>query len=295
MTFSIIIPVFNKELYIERCLQSVLDQSIDDFELIVVDDGSTDTSVDKITTFIDPRIRLIHKENGGASSARNVGIANSRGEWITFLDADDVMYPNALAVYHNLINKYPEVDVVAASVDQTNKSYPKQEIDYVVSDYDYSNAISYAKSGFSLICTDCICVKKSLLDKTGGFNECYTHGEDMDLWKRLSLETDIAKSDIPVALYDKDTVNNSSSVALVDQKWAPIVKLERPRSYFKTNSARLLQGAKVFYYTIPSAFKSADKHKLKILLRYLDWTTMFFFYVFYYRVIRRKNEQTRTV
>lgn len=286
MKFSVIIPVYNKELFIKRSLQSVLEQTYNDFEIIVVDDGSSDNSASVIKDFDDSRIFYIYKENGGVSSARNLGIANSTGEWVVFLDADDILYPNALQTYFHLIHKYPGLNVVAASADQSNKNYPKQEFDYIVRDYDYSNAVSYAKSGFSLIHTDSICIKKTLIDKVGGFNENYTHGEDMDLWKRLSDESHIAKSEIPVAFYDQDVAGNSSSVAESNRKYAPIAILEHPRSYFKKFSAKLLQGERVFFYTIPSVFKSWDKYKLKMLFKYFDWVVVFSLYVFYYRIIK---------
>ena len=87
--FSIIIPLYNKAKYIENTIQSVLKQTFKNFEVIVVDDGSTDDGPEKVGLISDCRIRLIRKENGGVSSARNRGIAEARGENIAFLDADD--------------------------------------------------------------------------------------------------------------------------------------------------------------------------------------------------------------
>ena len=92
---SVIIPLYNKEPIIERSLQSVLSQDYDDFEVVVVNDGSTDRSADIVRSINDPRIRLIEQENGGPSKARNTGTKNARGEWILFLDADDELLPGA--------------------------------------------------------------------------------------------------------------------------------------------------------------------------------------------------------
>ena len=88
---SIIIPIYNAEKYIAKCIDSVLSQSYNDFELILVDDGSTDSSLEicKQYALKDTRIKLLKKQNGGVSSARNYGIKNSKGEWITFIDSDD--------------------------------------------------------------------------------------------------------------------------------------------------------------------------------------------------------------
>lgn len=285
--FSIVIPVFNKEPYIKECLKSVLSQRNDDYEIIVVDDGSTDNSANIIKNLNSEKIRYIYKKNGGVSSARNLGIREANGEWITFIDADDIMYPIALEVYNSLIHKYPEAKVVVASVDQNRKKYPSMNYDYIVKDYPYSDAINYAKNGFSLICSDCICIRRDLLDKTNGFNEKFSHGEDMDLWYRLSLETSFAKSEIPVALYNIGTINNSSTTVESKRRYAPIAVLERPRSCFPNYSLKLLQGGKVFFNTIPLLLKNGNKKAFKLLFKYIDWTILFSLYMFYFRIIKK--------
>ena len=92
--FSVIIPLYNKEKSVSSTLQSVLNQTFKKFEVIVVDDGSTDGSYDVVKQFKDERIRLIQKENGGVSSARNRGIQETKYDHVAFLDADDVWEPN---------------------------------------------------------------------------------------------------------------------------------------------------------------------------------------------------------
>ena len=95
---SIIIPVYNAEEYLDRCLESVLEQSFTSFEVILVDDGSTDSSpliCDRYSA-TDPRFRTVHKENGGVSSARNAGMDLAKGEYLMFLDSDDALLPDAL-------------------------------------------------------------------------------------------------------------------------------------------------------------------------------------------------------
>ena len=100
---SIVIPVYNVERCLEDCVSSVLRQSFPEFELILVDDGSTDRCGEICDTFSDPRIRVIHKENGGPSDARNVGTAASRGEYIAWVDSDDVIHPDYLKILYGLI------------------------------------------------------------------------------------------------------------------------------------------------------------------------------------------------
>ena len=111
---SVIIPLYNKEPIIERSLQSVLSQDYDDFEVVVVNDGSTDRSADIVRSINDPRIRLIEQENGGPSKARNTGTKNARGEWILFLDADDELLPGALNYFSQRTTTVSDADMFRA-------------------------------------------------------------------------------------------------------------------------------------------------------------------------------------
>lgn len=104
---SIIVPLYNKQEAIERCIQSVIQQTYQNWELILIDDGSTDSSAIKVKHFLkDSRIRYIYKKNGGVSSARNKGIDLAEGEWSIYLDADDYFMPNALYILLHTANKY---------------------------------------------------------------------------------------------------------------------------------------------------------------------------------------------
>ena len=107
MTYiSVVIPLYNKEEYVKKTLDSVLNQTYDDYEIIIVDDGSTDNGVNIISNeFNSEKIKIIKKGNGGPSSARNRGVHESKGEWIVFLDADDIFLPYALEHFVNLIRK----------------------------------------------------------------------------------------------------------------------------------------------------------------------------------------------
>lgn len=105
---SVIVPVYRVEAYLDRCVQSILDQTYTDFELILVDDGSPDNCGAMCDTWAqkDSRIQVIHKENGGLSDARNVGFEASTGEWITFIDSDDYVHSNMLEALYNAVKEY---------------------------------------------------------------------------------------------------------------------------------------------------------------------------------------------
>lgn len=104
---SVVIPLYNKAPYIRTTIDSVLNQTCDDYEVIIVDDGSTDNSVEVIkSNYTSEKIRVIQKENGGPSSARNRGVQEANGEWVVFLDADDMLLPFALDYFSDLIRDY---------------------------------------------------------------------------------------------------------------------------------------------------------------------------------------------
>ena len=113
--FSVVIPLYNKEALIEQTVERVLLQTYQDFEVIVVDDGSTDKGVEVVKEFDDKRIRIIQQENQGVSAARNKGIEESQGEYIAFLDADDKWETDYLETQHCLIKKYPKCSVYATN------------------------------------------------------------------------------------------------------------------------------------------------------------------------------------
>ena len=114
MRISIIIPVYNTEQYLPRCIDSILSQSFTDYELLLIDDGSTDGSNALCDAYAekDNRIRVFHKENGGVSSARNLGLKEAKGEWICFVDSDDELQPAGLQTMVDGISN--EVDMVMA-------------------------------------------------------------------------------------------------------------------------------------------------------------------------------------
>ncbi len=111
---SVIIPLFNKRSTIQQTIDSVLNQTFDNFELLVIDDGSTDGSGDMVQSYSDNRIRYIKKQNGGVSSARNVGIKEAKGEYLLFLDADDFLKPICLEILTRPIMSNQDVDISAA-------------------------------------------------------------------------------------------------------------------------------------------------------------------------------------
>lgn len=113
---SVIIPIYNDALFIQEAITSVLSQGIEKLEIIIIDDGSTDNFEEKIKGFNDPRIRLIKQFNSGASAARNNGIRHSNGEYIAFLDADDLWAPNKLKLQLEVLINRTDINMVYGQV-----------------------------------------------------------------------------------------------------------------------------------------------------------------------------------
>lgn len=130
MTISIIIPVYNVEKYLRQCIDSVLSQTFQDFEIILVDDGSTDSSGEICDEYVtkDDRIRVIHKANEGVSIARNIGIEMTSGELLMFLDSDDFLYPDALKVLYEASIETPCADIIISGMEKYFVSTDTKEL-----------------------------------------------------------------------------------------------------------------------------------------------------------------------
>ena len=132
---SVIVPVYNAEKYLRRCIDSILSQTFTDFELLLIDDGSKDSSGAICDEYAakDNRVRVFHKENGGVSSARNLGLDNATGEWIAFVDSDDYVLPSYLATYVEISSENVDLCIVGIIPDYSISSdyqITKTSVDY---------------------------------------------------------------------------------------------------------------------------------------------------------------------
>lgn len=143
---SIIIPVYNIEKYIEKCLDSILDQTYEDFEVIIVDDGSTDSSGQICDSYArtDNRIKVIHIKNGGASKARNIGIEYSSGDWITFVDGDDYIESTMLAELHKELCE-KNLDVVFCDFRMVSEDSTKVLQNFSMVDWNQEKEVSLSQ------------------------------------------------------------------------------------------------------------------------------------------------------
>ncbi|MGJ1509306.1 glycosyltransferase family 2 protein [Sphingobacterium siyangense] len=202
--FSVVIPLYNKEISINKTLKSVLNQTFKNFEIVLVNDGSTDGSLEAAKSIEDSRIRIIEQQNGGVSSARNRGIKEARYEWILFLDADDFWTIDHLETIREMQNLYPQDYVFCTSFVRNNQKSPtvdSSEIT-VIKDY-FTEAIKY-----HFFWTSVTCINKIVFEKVGYFQKIYSRGEDLDLWMRIGRSGfTFIKSKKITGIYNVDTEN----------------------------------------------------------------------------------------
>tara|TARA_Y100000287_G_scaffold183425_1_gene182496 strand:- start:297 stop:1223 length:927 start_codon:yes stop_codon:yes gene_type:complete len=194
---SVVIPVYNKEKFIENTIYSVLNQTLSDFELIIVDDSSTDKSLSIIDSIKDKRIKTYSIKNSGVSKSRNYGVEKSSSNLIAFLDADDLWKNNHLEQLYKLYLENPNCGMYAMSyMKNINfKSYKK-------SYFGLSNFSGILENFFTSSSVDCIASSSSVMiplnvfKKINGFNENLKKREDTALWIKIALNYKIAFSTI---------------------------------------------------------------------------------------------------
>lgn len=205
---SIIIPLYNKEKYVAKTIQTILSQTFQEFEIIVIDDGSTDQSVNEIKKIDDARIRIISQQNAGVSAARNRGIAEAKYDMIAFLDADDLWEKDFLETMLNLQKQFPQCSVYALNYniltqDNTIRSLVINGLPEHFKQGIISNYFHIASQSDPILWTSSITVKKQAIESIGGFPIGIRAGEDLLTWARLAARYDIAYSIEPKAIFNR--------------------------------------------------------------------------------------------
>lgn len=220
--FSIIMPLYNKEAYVKKALDSICAQTFKDFECIVVDDGSTDGSLDLVRDFVrndgmtsvtdkslneplslnDGRLKILTQSNSGVSAARNNGVTASKGEYICFLDADDWWEPTFLEHMAQLIADYPDAGIYAMNYIYYKPGKTHVALTLKTGYINYPQ--SYYQSGAMPIWTGAACMPRKVFDEMGGFPLGVKLGEDFLLWAKTALHYPVAFCEKPLAYYNND-------------------------------------------------------------------------------------------
>ena len=268
--FSVVIPLYNKANYIQSCLESVLKQTHKEFEVILVNDGSTDGSEAVVERFQDSRIRLVHQENKGASAARNKGVSLAKHEWIALIDADDYWYPNHLEELQNTIEQFPKADVVCNNyeilLDNDFIKQPAFSIEYplkaqYIEDYFKGSLID------PIAWTSALSFTSSIFKKVGEFDTNIKSGQDIDLMVKFGLAATIAFNPKVTMRYHRKTENNLSDDTVLREKLSYI---DNHRSKEKKNPS-LHQYMDINRFSLAIQAKMAqDKALFKELVGRLD-------------------------
>ena len=236
--FSIIIPLYNKENYIKETLTTALHQSFANFEIIIVNDGSTDNSVEQVKLFNDDRIHLINQNNQGVSAARNRGIEEAKSDLIVFLDADDLWMNNHLEELKKLYHDFPNCGMYC------NRHKTKISNNKLISN-SYANSIpdnfrgvipNYFEANLvnRVSFTSSIMIPKGVIQKYNGFDTNISSGQDLDLWTRIGINYSVAISNKTTAIYRFEVVNSLSKTNFLSKR---LIDLEKFKTFEVKNES----------------------------------------------------------
>ncbi|MDK2772330.1 MAG: glycosyltransferase family 2 protein [Flavobacterium sp.] len=218
---SVVIPLYNKGFVVSKTLESVINQTFIDFEIIIVNDGSTDDSVAIVEHFKDERILLFHQENKGAAAARNLGIEKARGELIAFLDADDIWEANHLEELFQLYTDFPSCGMYCSRYTMKISNNKTIAIDYLpelINDFrgiviDYFKASLHYRIGL----TSAVSIPKSILNKYN-FNTDVSSGQDLELFTKIAIHFPVAITNKMTMQYDFSSNNHLSKTPITKKK-----------------------------------------------------------------------------
>jgi len=216
---SVVVPLYNKEKNITDAINSILNQSYQNFEIIVVNDGSTDNSPAFLNRIKDNRITVINQENKGVSCARNNGIKKAKFEYIGLLDADDLWDPSFLNEIFNLISEFPEASLYGSGYSFQNNGSDifSPELGLPANFKGIFDYFVKAKDN-TLFTSSSVVFKKQEFTEIGEFDTKLVRGEDIDLWIRFALYKKVAFNNKPLAIYKTSAENRAFNIPVPKEK-----------------------------------------------------------------------------
>ena len=246
--FSVIIPLYNKAPYVAKAIESVLGQTYRDFEVIVIDDGSTDQSLEVAKTFENKSITIVSQPNSGVSTARNNGVKIAKYPYICFLDADDWWHPTFLEEMKRLITDFSDAGIYGSGYYIVKNGQERIAPIGVPQGFE-RGIIDYCEVYAKILCMPLtsisVAIPKHIFDEEEGFKSKLKFGEDFDLWIRIALKHKVILVNKPLAYYNQDVDVNNRGVA--------VHKIYSPVNHFIFNLDYLYDNEK-------------NNHRLKILL-----------------------------
>jgi len=281
---SVIIPLYNKEKTISRAIHSVLNQVYKNFEIIIVNDGSTDKSLEIVQSINDERIKIISKKNGGVSSARNKGIEAANYEYIAFLDSDDMWLPWHLQNICRMINEHEDIAVGAYS-SKLRKCLSAGDFSSIKynkgNDVLIDNYIKEAAIRDDLIHSSNWAVKKTCFYDIGFYNESLSYGEDVEFYYRLFKKYKLINHTAVTAVYILDAENRS------DKKVFPLAQRFHEFNFTdKPEYEKKYLGKLVFLIILDYSMLKAYNICFKTFWRYRKYT---YYIINYFFVLLKKR------
>lgn len=199
--FSVIIPLYNKADRVGSTLQSVLNQNFTDFEICLIDDGSTDNSLEIVNAFRDNRLKIFKQTHQGVSSARNRGIKEAKGRFLAFLDADDEWYSDYLTTLHQMILEHPGVKVFGVAMDMYYRGR-RMALNYALRGKKAQEVSFFESSRYrTFLSCSSVAISPEVFIQLGEFDKRLSQGEDTDFWFRLGLQFRLVFHPVSKACY----------------------------------------------------------------------------------------------
>ena len=239
MTFSVIIPLYNKAPYVRKAVESVVGQTYNDWELWVVDDGSTDGSGDVVKTFTDSRIHYCWQKNAGVGATRDNGVSLSTAPYVCFLDADDWWEPTFLEEMAGLIERHPDAGIYGTGyyiVKNGKKRVAPIGVDEGFTEGEINYCQVYSRTLCMPLTSITVCMPRWVFDAAGGFPKDIKLGEDFILWIHIALKRSVVFLNKSLSNYNQDVdVASRGTHHLHDPKQHMLWNLEDLEPLEQTN------------------------------------------------------------
>lgn len=268
---TVVIPTYNAIAYLPSTLDSVIKQTFTDFEVLIIDDGSSDDTVEWASQLVDARVRLIVQENQGVAVARNKGIANAKGEYVAFLDADDLWEPTKLEKQVKCLEENPQVGLVNTSI--LNIDEQGNLLGAVDAHDVQGNVLKYIVEENLILCGSAPMVRRSCLEAVQGFDQTLMSAEDWDLWIRIAARYEFAVVREPLVLYRQHLNSKSNNIErhlkhrlkVIDKTFETVAKDLQPLKERALGRAYLSVAWKLF---VQKDYKTSTMYRQKALSYY---------------------------
>lgn len=275
---TIIVPLYNKVAEVGRALKSILTQTISEYELLIIDGGSTDGSLNVVEPYLqDSRIRLLHQKSKGLPAGRNEAIHEAKGDLIAFLDADDEWHPNFLETIIRLYNTYPGAGIYATAYERCVIDICKDNIvrglppERPWEGYIPSYFRMYVEAGYPPFCPCSVALDRHVFDKVGYFNPDSRVGEDVEMWVKVAFNCDIVFTTNMCARYHMVSSNKMiNDFKVLEMHPAVTYLLSLPDEYLQFHQNRIDIIAFIEYLKLVTVYFNIGAGECKLARKILS-------------------------